>query len=86
MSADLESLDFLVCRYSCHVCGIVDAKVFVPVRNADEDVEHWIEHTLAGTLGRDHTRRSPGCIPETLSDVKIPFPEGTERVGDRPKN
>jgi hypothetical protein len=37
MSADLKSLDFLVCRYSCHVCGIVDAKVFVPARGSDED-------------------------------------------------
>jgi len=71
------------CLYSCNVCGIKDAEVQVPARGA-EDVIAWMNGTLTPHLVADHEQRSPGCRPQSLSQVKIPMPAGTDRVGGAP--
>lgn len=65
--------------YSCPACGLVDVGCDVPARGA-EDVIAWLEQTMIVTLSRDHARRSPGCHPQSLKDIKIPI-TGTDRVG-----
>lgn len=64
------------CLYSCHKCGLVDVAVEVPLRGPEEDVVHWVQETMGRALANDHATRSPHCVPETLSNVKIPLPPG----------
>lgn len=62
----------ILCRYSCHACGLIDAPVQVQARGV-EDVIAWMNATIR-TLAADHARRSPGCQPDALQHVKIPMP------------
>jgi hypothetical protein len=68
-------------RYSCHECGIVDAGVTVRFRESTEAVVAWMRQVVEPALSADHRARSPHCCPETLSEVKIPVPAGTDYVG-----
>lgn len=67
--------------YSCERCGILQRVVRVPYREARQDVIRWMKEVVEVALIQDHREHSPGCTPETLTDVKIPIPPGTEWVG-----
>lgn len=69
--------------YTCHLCGIVKAKVWVPERG-QEDVIAFTERT-ALLCGQDHDARSPKCQAGKL-DLWIPVPAGAERIGEPPIN
>jgi hypothetical protein len=60
------------CMYSCAVCGISKAHVKVPARLEGEGIREWLEQVAGVALAEDHERRSPGCHPNTLSEVYIP--------------
>ena len=50
----------------------MDVTVELPVRaDQSEDVIVWMKK-LEVTLGLDHFKRSPGCEPKTLQNIKIP--------------
>ena len=65
--------------YSCEGCGLKEVGVDVPARLGDEDVVAWMERTIR-LAGNDHRRRSLGCHPKSLQDLKIPI-TGADRVG-----
>lgn len=67
-------------RYTCRMCGIVDAHVPVKVRG-EEDVVQWVG-VVVKALTSDHFRRHPWCRATKLDEVKIPVPDGAKRVGD----
>lgn len=67
--------------YSCAACGLVDAEAKVRYRESSEDVVAWMKGVVEPGLAQDHATRSPACRPESLQDVKIPVPPGTEWVG-----
>ena len=68
--------------YSCDECGIRNAEVQVPSRDA-EDVIQWMEKICIIALSRDHADRSPHCRPKVLTNIKIPM-TGVDRVGGAP--
>lgn len=67
--------------YSCPLCGIKDAEATVRFRESSEDVIAWMKQVVEPGLARAHSSASPTCFPESLVDVKIPIPPGTEFVG-----
>lgn len=69
----------LSCRYSCPLCGLLDVAFDAPARG-DEDVLVWMKQTFEPALFGDHQKRSPGCSPASLKDVKIPI-SGADRIG-----
>jgi hypothetical protein len=71
------------CKYSCRKCGIHHQVVTVRQRG-DENVVEWFERTVAPALSADHDQRSPLCIITELSEVMVPTPEGTDRIGTLP--
>ncbi len=68
-------------RYSCSLCGIEKAEVKVRFRESSEDVVAWMEQIVTPALVTDHAVRSPHCRPDSLSNVMIPVPSGTEWLG-----
>jgi len=74
MSAELRI------RYSCKVCGLKDIEIQIPFRDSNEDVVKWMESKVIPATGADHRRRSPLCMTQELSDLKIPI-TGAEYVG-----
>lgn len=68
--------------YSCHLCGLHDAPVFVPARESEENVKPWIDRTIL-LLAKDHAARRPGCRPRQLHDLKIPI-TGAGWIGGPP--
>lgn len=66
--------------YSCQLCGLVDAVVPVPARQAETDVRDWMSTVCIIAVGADHAAKSPNCHPETLSAVKIPI-SGADYIG-----
>lgn len=67
--------------YSCQECGIKDAEVQVRFRESEEDVLAWMKQVVEPALGADHFVHSPDCHPESLQNVKIPVPAGTQFLG-----
>ena len=67
--------------YSCSLCGLSDAEVTIPFREESEDVITWMKQKVETALVADHQKRSPECIPQTLQNIKIPVPPGTEWFG-----
>lgn len=69
--------------YSCKKCGIVDRPVQVPAReHQDIDVVHWMQNIVARSVSIDHQQVSPSCIPDTLSDIKVPIAD-SEFIGQQ---
>lgn len=60
--------------YSCHGCGVVDAKVTVRHRTEGQDVVEWV-NDCGRLVSMDHARRSPACTTKKC-DLKIPMAEG----------
>lgn len=58
--------------YSCNLCGLHKVVVEIEPRDPKQDVAAWMEKFLTPAVGGDHAQRSPGCHPETLSEVYIP--------------
>ncbi len=73
------------CKYSCKHCGIYRQAVQVPVRQT-EDVITWMNTACVPLLGADHDRRSPFCRITELTEVMIPVPPGTDKIGGPPLN
>lgn len=71
------------CKYSCAKCGITRQTVTI---REEEDVVAWLEKVCAPALSRDHDNRSPGCRITSLTEVLIPIPEGTGKIGSLPPN
>lgn len=72
------------CFYSCDACGIKRQHVDVPERDpGTHNVVEWLDGVAAPRLILDHHARSPLCRPKTLSEVGIPYDEGTEHVGTK---
>jgi hypothetical protein len=72
------------CKYSCAQCGIYRRVVTIPQRTDAQDVVAWLEHVCAPALSRDHDQQSPHCHPTGFTEVIIPTPVGTDRVGALP--
>ena len=70
--------------YSCGLCGISERPVLVRYREPGESVTAFMEQVVMQALADDHHRSSPRCRPATLTEVKIPIPDGTEGIGERP--
>jgi len=67
-------------RYSCRLCGLNDVSAEVPAREREaEPVEAWLNAAML-FLASDHRKRSPGCKPASLQDIKIPM-TGVEWIG-----
>jgi len=57
--------------------------VVVPVKaRTEEDVVEWM-HMVERVLSIDHRKRNPQCVPDTLSEVKIPMTH-SDRIGGAP--
>ena len=67
-------------KYSCHECGLYKIELSVPERE-EEDVLTWMENTVGIQIKNDHSSRSPQCKSESIQDLMIPIPEGTQKVG-----
>lgn len=66
--------------YSCDLCGLVDVPVYVRARTGDdEDVVEWLNGAVLG-IAQDHRRRSPTCLAEKITAIKIPA-MGIKRIG-----
>lgn len=65
--------------YSCNACGLRDIEVRVPERE-DQDIIAWMD-AMTCHLGADHFRRSPHCHTDALTQVKIPLPPGSNKIG-----
>ena len=76
----------MIVRYSCFACGVHHAEIEVPDREHDEPVVHWVGETVARVVGEDHQARYPKCREEKLSELEIPFPPGTDKLGAPVKN
>ncbi len=70
----------IICKYTCGVCGLYRISVNVQAR-MEEDIMDWMDKILTPTLVADHEFRSPDCHPSRFSEVMIPTPEGTSRIG-----
>lgn len=66
--------------YTCDQCGLTDIAVDVRTRST-EDVLVWMEQVMAYAIARDHDVRSPHCIITKFTQVKIPLPAGTAKLG-----
>ncbi len=69
--------------YSCKACGLKDRKVIVPERGENQDVVDYMNGTVTECIMDDHARKSPGCNPESLQDLMVPFSE-TKGIGFEP--
>lgn len=68
----------IICKYSCHLCGLKSVEVDVPARTT-EDILDWMR-MLGERLSADHRARSPRCRTASLADVMIPI-TGANKVG-----
>ena len=67
-------------EYTCAQCGATHIRVEVPSRLTDaENVTDWME-TVVAAISRDHDLRSPGCVIEKFTEVRIPV-TGASRIG-----
>lgn len=71
--------------WTCEQCGIIEAQLPVRARRKNEDILVWMER-LQNTLGMIHHQRSPHCTATELTQLKIPLPPGTNRIGGVPEN
>lgn len=74
------------CLYTCDACGLEDVAVDVPEREANQDVVYWLQHVAVSMIGADHRIRSPSCAATKITALKIPVPDGTQRIGEVPRS
>lgn len=67
--------------YSCHQCLIVKAEIDAPDRHPSEDIKSWMDVVIR-IIAVDHSQRSPFCRATEISEIHIPMPPGTERIGE----
>jgi hypothetical protein len=58
---------------------------YVLDRSPDESILHWMELVVRPALNMDHKNKSPFCIRGAVEYLKIPFPEGANFLGEKPK-
>lgn len=78
----MSDADRLTVFYSCDGCGLVDRAVSVGARG-DEDVVSWMKW-ITTEIAFDHGIASPTCRASKVKHVKIPLPDGAERIGEAP--
>lgn len=71
------------CKYSCAACGIKKRTVTVAQREYENVVE-WLETVCAPAIAADHYSQSPRCPATKMTELMIPVPEGTEKIGTLP--
>ncbi len=71
--------------YTCNQCGLTDVHVMVFSRMA-EDVSVWLMEVAAPALAHDHEQRSPHCRITKFTNIKIPIPAGTSKIGGTVEN
>lgn len=81
MSTDRAPIEV---TYTCGLCGMIDCPVTVPSRLPGDDISGWMEMVI-GQVGADHHRRSPNCYPQTLTNLKIPIPNGDNAYVGKPR-
>jgi hypothetical protein len=69
----------LAILYKCK-CMAAEASVEVPDRPAGGDLMLWM-NVVQGTLGLDHSARSPRCLAAEMEYVKIPVDDGADGIG-----
>lgn len=67
--------------YSCSLCGLNRIEVEVRYRESTEDVVAWMKNIVEPALCADHNKRSPFCNPDSLQNILIPTPPGTDFFG-----
>jgi len=75
----------LTVLYSCDVCGLRRVALIADERAVGEDIIAWMDRTVA-EVQRDHLTRTPGCPASKLSELMIPTPAGTTRIGEVPRS
>lgn len=65
----------LVVKYSCKDCGIDRQPVLTTPRAEGQDIISFVG-SVAASCRNDHEKRSPGCKPQTFSEIMIPAPDG----------
>lgn len=70
---------YIVCKYSCALCGLRRAQVRVPARG-EESILDWVNKVAAVAISQDHAQRSPNCPSREMSELMIPI-SGAEKVG-----
>lgn len=71
-------------KYSCFLCGLRHVQCDVPARG-EEHVKLWMDGAVR-RIAVDHAMRSPKCQAVSISEIMIPMPPGTVRVGDPTMN
>lgn len=66
-------------KYSCNLCNLHRVSLEVTAREA-EDLMDWMDN-LTHVISRDHQYRSPGCPAKKITELMIPMPIGTDKVG-----
>jgi hypothetical protein len=70
----------IICKYTCHLCGLYRIPVHVPARDAGQHVGQWMKTVAIPALCEDHAKRSPLCHPKTLAEMMIPV-AGADYIG-----
>jgi len=70
---------FLTIFYTCDSCGINERPINVKAREKDENIVRWIEQVTI-CISNDHSRVSPDCRAERMTNVKIPI-SGADQIG-----
>jgi hypothetical protein len=65
--------EVLECMFSCSLCGMVKAKVYVPVRVEGQDIVDWMEKVCTPHIVEAHQMLSPECRAPTLENLLIPI-------------
>lgn len=68
--------------YTCEECGLRDRSVQCPARTT-EDVRVWVGKIVAGCVGADHRKASPGCRAVKMTMLKIPMPPEADFIGQQ---
>ena len=70
-------------KYKCH-CMMFERNVDVRSRPHGADLSIWMALVTA-EITLDHSVFSPTCQSETLEYAKIPFEDGSEGIGEKPR-
>ena len=68
------------CKYTCNLCGLFRISVNIKARTT-EDICYYLENIVIPKLMQDHHQRSPNCHPNELTELMIPIPNGTNKIG-----
>lgn len=70
--------EFIIVKFSCDVCGLVDAEAPVRARRRDEDVCKWLGRVVANAVQERHQLLSFTCPATRIANLKIPLPSADD--------